>query len=174
MLTPRNLQWERCAFIPRVLVLNQKLAENAEDEDGNTYLIKVESWSKNPSPIILRICPESRNAVLKANSYELVFGTRIYEPPIIDANLIGYYPRIYNTFVSHPVVHYNIYVDTVYISGTYCDSIKKAFSTYHHHGLLMRSVAVDFCVLFDEMDLHEGLLSIFHHHPIEDFIVMVR
>lgn len=133
----RLMIWKACAHVPRVLVLNQKRRLG----DRIHHLLRIHSHSLNTSPIVLRICRESRDTVLKAELYELIFGTRIVETPAYGATRLGYCPRTFNTFVDHPTAHYNRFADTVYISKMYCDSLKFAFRTHLH--LLMPSVAVD-------------------------------
>jgi len=122
----RLIIWRACAHVPHVLVLHQKRLLG----DRVHHLLKLESHSQNISPIVLRICHESRETVLKARLYEMVFGTRIIETPAYETRRLGYCPRLFNTFIDHPTVHYNKFTDTIYISKVYCDSLKYAFRTH--------------------------------------------
>jgi hypothetical protein len=133
----RLMIWKACAHVPRVLVLNQM----RQLGDRVHHLLRIHSRSLNTSPIVLRICRESRNTVMKAELYEMIFGTRIVETPAHEFRRLGHGPRLFNTFINHPIAHYNRFADTVYISKMYCDSLRFAFRTHLH--LLMPSVAVD-------------------------------
>ena len=130
--------WEKAANVPHILVPSQ--------EPYRRYgPVKVcEQTSRNPTPITLQICSESRNATI--GKYELVFGTHTFQNDPLPwlarfRGIPSNQKRLHNTFIRSPRVHFNKFVNAIYFSGSNCNVHNTLWECNDLPGL--RSVALD-------------------------------
>ena len=167
----RLVIWEKAANIPRVLVPTQPFYRRYGP------VTVCEQKGRNPTPITLRVCHESRQVTL--GKYELVFGTHTFQND--NLTLLGDFGpqyllsphilhRLHNTFIHSPTVHFNKFVDTVYFGGLNGHSVDALWEVNALPGL--RSIALDLDVLRGAKS--RMLQGIFEAHPLDEVIVVIR